>query len=91
MWDALKSAGIGAQRRISVRDVRTRYRVDFGIPCRRGNVAVIFSDAPRKLPKTRLGRAVRFTTNEIEQDAQACAHQVIRLTRELGGIKYTAE
>jgi len=91
LWDALKSAGIGAERQIVVRDKRARYRVDFWIPCARGNVAVIVSNAPRKLPKARLYRATRFTTNEIEKDVVDCVHQVDRLARELGGIKYIAE
>jgi hypothetical protein len=91
LWDALKSAGIGAERQIVVRDKRARYRVDFWIPCARGNVAVIVSDVPRKLPKAGLCRTTRFTTNEIEKDVADCARQVNRLARELGGIKYIAE
>lgn len=91
LWDALKSSGIAAERQIIVRDKRARYRVDFWISCRRGNVAVIVSDARRRLPKARIGKATRFTATEIEADVEACAHQIGRLVRELGGIKYTTE
>ncbi|MEW5718500.1 MAG: hypothetical protein AB1817_07740 [Chloroflexota bacterium] len=91
LWDALKESGIRAERQIVVRDKRARYRVDFWIRCRRGNVAVVVSDAPRKLPKANWGKATRFSTEEIENDVQDCAWQVSRLARELGGIKYTAE
>jgi hypothetical protein len=91
LWDALKESGIRAERQIVVHDKHARYRVDFWISCRRGNVAVVVSDAPRKLPKASWGKATRFSANEIERDVQDCAWQVSRLARELGGPKYTVE
>ena len=91
LWDALKAAGIGAERQIVVRDKRARYRVDFWISCRRGKLAVVVSDLPRKLPKANLCKTIRFYTKEIEADVGDCAHQVSRRVRELGGTKYTAE
>jgi hypothetical protein len=90
LWDALKAEGIRAERQVVVSDKRARYRVDFWIACKRGNVAVVVSDPPRRLPKAELARATRFTTKEIERDVSDCAHQVGRLARDLGGIKYTA-
>jgi hypothetical protein len=91
LWGALKAAGIGAERQIVVRDHRARYRVDFWIPCRRGNLAVIVSDAKRKLPKTKTIHGAQFTRLDIEQNVGQCARRVGRLARELGGTKYTAE
>jgi hypothetical protein len=91
LWDALKSSGLGVERQVVVRDQRARYRVDFWIPCRRGNVAVIISDVKRRLPKARIAQATHFTTAQIENDVENCARQVRRLARELGGIKYTTE
>jgi hypothetical protein len=70
LWDALKSEGIGAERQIVVRDQRARYRVDFWIRCRRGRVGVFVADAPRRLPKARLCRAMHFSTKEIEKRSE---------------------
>jgi hypothetical protein len=64
----LKASGIGAERQISVRDQRARYRVDFWISCRRGKLAVIVSDTPRKLPKANWGKTIQFCTKEIDAD-----------------------
>ncbi len=91
LWDALKGSGIGAERQITVRDVQARYRVDFWIPCARGSLAVILGDAPRRMPKGKLWRSMRFSTNELELDVDDCARQVSRMTRKLGGIESKAE
>jgi hypothetical protein len=90
LWDALKAAGIGAERQITVRDQRARYRVDFWIPCARGNLAVLLGDTPRRMPKGKAWRAVRFSARESENVGK-CASQVSRMIRELGGAKYKAE
>ena len=91
LWGALKTAGVAAERRISVRDARARYRVDFRIACQGGNVAVVLSEVTRRLPKGKTWRGIRFSACELEQDVDACANQVRRMVRELGGTKYFFE
>jgi hypothetical protein len=88
LWGALKASGIGAERQMMVRDARARYRVDFWIPCARGNIAVILGDAPRRMPKGKNWRAIQFSTTASADD---CAHRIARMTRELGGTKYKVE
>lgn len=91
LWETLKGSGVGAERQVTVRDARARYRVDFWIPCARGNVAVMLGDAPRRMPKGKTWRAMRFSSDEIERDIDDCAHQISRMARELGGAKYSTE
>lgn len=90
LWNALKSSGIDAERQIVVRDARTRYRVDFWIECARGNIAVILGDAPRQMPKGKTWRAVRLSSQELNQPDH-CAKQVQKMIRDLGGTKYSTE
>ncbi|MBI5304802.1 MAG: hypothetical protein HY868_21890 [Chloroflexi bacterium] len=89
LWRALQDARIGGERQIVVRDARTRYRVDFWIPCLRGDVVIALGGPARKLPKTNQWRALRFSTTEIELCAANCVRQIKRVVRELGGAKYT--
>jgi very-short-patch-repair endonuclease len=91
LWDALKASKICAERQIVVRDKRARYRVDFWIQCARGNLAVVLGDAARKLPKGKAWRSLKFSTRELEQNLTDCTHQVSKMIKELGGIKYNAE
>jgi hypothetical protein len=90
LWDALKAARVRAERQVIVRDARARYRVDFWVQCARGDLAVVLSDAPRRMPKGRTWRAMRFSTQELG-DISDCARQVSKMIRELGGINYKAE
>lgn len=87
LWQGLKDAGIYAERQMTISDGRARYRVDFWIPCARGNLAVILGDVPRRMPHGRAWRAMRFSADELE-NVDDCAHQVSRMIRELGGTKY---
>ena len=87
LWQELKDAGIHAERQMTISDGRARYRVDFWIPCARGNLAVFLGDVPRRMPHGKAWRAMRFSTGELE-NADDCAHQVSRMIRELGGTKY---
>ena len=91
LWESLKASGIDAERQITVRDTRARYRVDFWIACAHGNVAVMLSDTARQMPKGKTWRALRFTSTELERDPGQCAHQIARMIREMGGTKYNAE
>lgn len=91
LWNELKASGIDAERQITVRDARARYRVDYWIQCARGNLAIILGDTPRRMPKGKTWRAMQFSTAELEQDLDDCAQQVSRMIRELGGKKYNAE
>ena len=91
LWETLKASGIGAERQITVRDARARYRVDFWIACARGNVAIVLSDSERKMPHGKTWRALRLTSTELERDPGQCADQIARMIRELGGTKYNAE
>jgi hypothetical protein len=89
LWDALKSAGIGAERQIIVRDQRARYRVDFWIPCARGNLAIVLGDVPRRLPKGKTWRAVQFSESDVIGQARSCLAQIRKMARELGSARYT--
>jgi len=91
LWHALKSSGIGAERQIVVRDARARYRVDFWIPCARGNLAIILGDSPRRMPKGKAWRAVQFSESDILGNKQKCVAQIRNVARELGSVKYVVE
>jgi hypothetical protein len=84
LWNALKSAGIGAERQIVVRDARARYRVDFWISCAHGNVAILIGDAPRRMPKGKTWRTVQFAPSNLIERQQNCIAQIRKLVRELG-------
>lgn len=89
LWDALKTAGIGAERQIVVRDRRARYRVDFWIPCARGDVAVVLGATPPRLPKGKRWRALRFDEADLERP-RVCVTQIRKAIRELGDPQYRA-
>ena len=91
LWNELKASGIVAERQITVRDKRSRYRVDYWIQCARGNLAVILGDTPRLMPRGKSWRAIRLSTENLERDVNDCVHQVSSLIKELGGTKYNAE
>jgi len=85
LWDALKSSKIAAERQMVVRDMRSRYRVDFWIPCARGSLAVILADVPRRLPKGKQWRSLRFSVTDIAERKSVCLNQIRKMVRELGG------
>ncbi len=91
LWDALKAARVGAERQMTVRDARARYRVDFWIPCALGDLAVVLGDAPRRLPKGRQWRGLRFSEEDACARRTVCVDQIMKVVRELGGAKYTSE
>lgn len=90
LWDALKVSQIGAERQTTVRDARSRYRVDFWIPCVRGSLAVILADAPHRLPKGKTWRALQFSEEDVYARRADCVRQIQRMARELGGSKYSS-
>lgn len=91
LWHALKASGVEAERQISVRDARARYRVDFWIACQRGNLAILLGDTPRRMPAGKRWHALQFSSADLEHHLDDCAHQVTRRVRELGGISYSTE
>lgn len=90
LWDALKASGIGAERQISVRDRRARYRVDFWIPCARGYVAIVLGATTRRLPQGKHWRALRFDEADLEQP-KVCVKKIHKAIRELGDVKYQSQ
>lgn len=90
LWDALKAEGIGAERQITVSDGRARYRVDFWIPCARGDVAIALGAPMRRLPKGKRWRALRFDEKELERP-QACVTKICKAIRELGDTPYQSQ
>ena len=91
LWSALKQSQIAGERQIIVRDMRARYRVDFWIPCARGNLAIVLADGPRRLPRGRGWRALRFSEEDILARGSNCLDQIRKIVRELEGTKYTSE
>ena len=85
LWDALKASGIGAERQIVVRDKRARYRVDFWIPCARGDVAIVFGDGARRLPKGKRWRAAQFSEVEMAERKEVWVVKIQKMIRESGG------
>lgn len=90
LWDALKAEGISAERQITVSDGRARYRVDFWIPCARGDVAIALGAPARQLPKGKNWRALRFDETDLQQP-QVCMAQVHKAIRELAGAKSSTQ
>jgi hypothetical protein len=89
LWDALKEVHIGAERQVTVRDARARYRIDYWIPCARGSLAIMLADAPRRLPKGRAWRALQFAKDDVYTRHRDCIGKIQNVVRELGGAKYT--
>jgi hypothetical protein len=86
LWDALKVSRVGAERQVVVHDARSRYRIDFWIPCARGSLAVILADAPRRLPKGKKWRALQFSDEDASKRPADCVRKIKHLARELGGV-----
>src|SRR5512135_2321128 len=76
LWDELKASRIGAERQIVVRDTRSRYRIDFWIPCVRGGLAVILAEGARRLPKGIKWRALRFSDADIYNHPAGCIRKI---------------
>jgi len=89
LWDALKAAHLSAERQMTVRDARARYRVDYWIPCVRGSLAVILGDTPRQLPKGKAGCILQFSEEDVVARRRDCVAQIRNMVRELGGATYT--
>ncbi len=90
LWDALKTAGIRAERQVVVRDRGSRYRIDYWIQCDHGNVAVLLSGSPRP-PRSDKWRTLEFSEEEILTELDKCVDRVSRMIREMGNAKYTLE
>ncbi len=90
LWDALKTAGIRAERQVAVRDRRGRYRVDYWIPCEQGHLAIQLSGS-LPLPKNRKWRALEISEDEISAKLDQCIERISRMIREMGNAKYTSE
>ncbi len=88
LWSAIKAAGLGAERQRSVRDARARYRVDFWIPCARGELAIVIGAAARRLPKGKTWRAIQFSEGQIAARQPSCVREICKMVRELGGTNY---
>ncbi|MBI3742297.1 MAG: hypothetical protein HY257_11160 [Chloroflexi bacterium] len=88
LWNALKEQGIRAERQIAVRDGRARYRVDFWIPCARGDIALNLSNTT-ELPKGKKWRALKLDPREIGLKSKAWTRKIQKMIRELGGEKYS--
>ncbi len=87
LWDALKAANIGAERHVIVRDHRARYRVDFWIPCARGEVAIVLGATSPRLPQGKHWRALRFAETDLTRP-NVCVTKIHRAIRELGNALY---
>lgn len=85
LWDALKASRIRAERQVTVRDARSRYRVDFWIPCARGGLAIVLGDASRRLPKGKGWRGLRFLEEETRSRPMTLIAEIKRAVRALGG------
>ncbi len=86
LWDALKEQGIRAERQVTVRDARARYRVDFWIPCVRGNIALMVGSDTRELPKGGAWRALQLSEHDVR--GRKYLGEIRKMIRELGGPKY---
>lgn len=86
LWDAWKAAKIEAERQIVVRDARSRYRIDYWIPCARGHLAVVLGDRPRRLPKGKVWRMLQFSDEDVNARQADCVRAIKRVARELGGM-----
>lgn len=91
LWEALKDSHIGAERQTTVRDARARYRVDYWIRCKRGDLAIILADTPRRLPKGKTWRGLQLTEKNVYSQRGEWVREIQRMIRELGGAKYSSK
>ncbi len=91
LWSALKDAEIGAERKTVVREGPSRYRVDFWIPCARGELAIVLGDTMRGPPETRRRRWLRFSEEEILAHGDDCMTKISNLVHQLGEAKLSTE
>lgn len=89
LWYALKAQEIAAERQVIVRDARARYRVDYWIPCTRGNIAIVLGKPERKVPKGKGWHVLRFSAEDILAAKDKCLREVRKIVRESGGMKYS--
>ncbi len=91
LWSALKDAEIGAERKAIVREGHSRYRVDFWIPCARGELGILLSDRARRLRATRRRRWLQFSEEEVLAHGDNCITKIADLVHQLGEAKLTME
>lgn len=91
LWEGIKGAGISADRHVTVRDRQSRYRVDYWIPCARGDVALFLGDGSRKLPKSRKWQALQVSEQDVIDHRTDCVDQIKSLVRKLGHQKQAME
>ncbi len=91
LWDALKAARIAAERQVVVRDARARYRVDYWIPCARGNIAIGLASSSRRLPKGRGWQSLQLGDTDVLIAQEKCLRDIRRMIREFGGAKHRVE
>lgn len=91
LWDDLKIAGVTAERDIVVKDGAARYRVDFWIPCTRGNLAIFLNSGQRRILKSDSIRCLYLNDEDILDHRNDCLGRITGLVRELGEIDYSSE
>ena len=91
LWNLLKDSRIGAERQIVAHDARSRYRIDFWIPCAQGSLAIVLADGSRRLPKGKKWRAMQFSDEDIYARPVDCVRKIKHLARELGGVAWARE
>lgn len=90
LWDALKTAGIHAERQVAIHDRQGRYRVDYWIACERGHLAVQLSGSP-PLPKSKQWHTLEIVEDEIFAKLNQCVERISNMILEMGNAKYTSE
>ncbi len=90
LWNGLRSAGVTAERQMTVRDLGTRYRVDFWITCAAGPLAVFLGPAAQRLPKSPRWPALQLSEEEVVADREQCVDRIVRMVAELGGLEHAA-
>lgn len=95
LWRELKSRQIEAERAYEVREGRSVYRVDFAIPCVRGDLAIQVGPVGGEVPaleqmwenllQERGWRVLRFSGQELGEALPCCVEVIAQEVQNLGG------
>jgi hypothetical protein len=76
LWEALKECDLDVEREMIVREGRSRYRVDFMIYCRKGQVAVMIGGPLPALRSTMKCRTVSISETELEDHFERVLEEI---------------
>lgn len=84
VWEGLKLDALDVEREIIVKEGHSRYRVDFLIYGRKGQVAVTIGDHERRARQAKSFQSFVFSTDQIQNHFEGAMSQILNAANALG-------